>query len=126
MRIAFAKPELPESGTIVAGVLEEHRLTRTAQQLDKLTKGAIGRALGVGRFKGRADEQLAVLAPQGVAATRILLMGLGKGEALDALKLQQIGGRIVAALNGAGERAATIAVDEVAGARLSPGEMAAH
>jgi len=126
MKIAFAKPALPESGTVVAGVLEEHRLTPTAQQLDKLTKGAVSRALGAGRFKGRVDEQLAVLAPQGVAATRVLLMGLGKGEALDALKLQQIGGRIVAALNAAGERAATVAVDEVAGARLGLGEMAAH
>jgi Leucyl aminopeptidase len=99
MKIAFAKSELPSAGTIVVGVLEEHRLTPTAQQLDKLTKGAIGRALGVGRFKGRPDEQLAILAPPGIEAARILLIGLGKADALDAATLLAIGGRIAAALN---------------------------
>ncbi|HEY8015577.1 MAG TPA: leucyl aminopeptidase [Dongiaceae bacterium] len=126
MKIAFAKSELPSAGTIVVGVLEEHRLTPTAQQLDKLTKGAIGRALSVGRFKGRPDEQLAILAPPGIEAARILLIGLGKADSLDAATLLAIGGRIAAALNGAGEHAAAVAVDEVAGARIGTGEMAAY
>jgi leucyl aminopeptidase len=126
MKISFVKSELPSAGTIVVGVLEEHRLTPTAQQVDKLTKGAIGRALGVGRFKGRPDEQLAILAPPGIDASRILLTGLGKADALDALTLQAVGGRVASALNAAGEQTATVAVDEIAGARLGTGEMAAH
>jgi len=126
MKIAFAKSELPSAGTIVVGVLEEHRLTPTAQQLDKLTKGAIGRALSVGRFKGRPDEQLAILAPPGIEAARILLIGLGKADSLDAATLLAIGGRIAAALNAAGEHAGSVAVDEIAGARIGTGEMAAH
>jgi leucyl aminopeptidase len=126
MKISFVKSELPSAGTIVVGVLEEHRLTPTAQQVDKLTKGAIGRALGVGRFKGRPDEQLAILAPPGIDASRILLIGLGKADSLDALTLQAVGGRVATALNAAGEQGATVAVDEVAGARLGTGEMAAH
>ena len=126
MKIAFAKSELPSAGTIVVGVLEEHRLTPTAQQLDKLTKGAIGRALSVGRFKGRPDEQLAILAPPGIEAARILLIGLGKADSLDAATLLAIGGRIAAALNAAGEHGASVAVDEIAGARIGTGEMAAY
>ncbi|HEX7199142.1 MAG TPA: M17 family peptidase N-terminal domain-containing protein, partial [Dongiaceae bacterium] len=126
MKISFVKSELPSAGTIVVGVLEEHRLTPTAQQVDKLTKGAIARALGVGRFKGRPDEQLAILAPPGIDASRILLIGLGKADSLDALTLQAVGGRIATALNAAGEQGATVAVDEIAGARLGTGEMAAH
>ena len=126
MKIAFAKSELPSAGTIVVGVLEEHRLTPTAQQLDKLTKGAIGRALSVGRFKGRPDEQLAILAPPGIEAARILLIGLGKADSLDAATFLAIGGRIAAALNAAGESAASVAVDEIAGARIGTSEMAAY
>src|SRR5262249_1458856 len=99
MKIAFAKPELPDSGTVVVGVLEENQLTPTAQQLDKQTKGGVSRALAVGRFKGRPEEQLAVLAPQGLAVGRVLLVGLGKPEALDELTMQAIGGRLLAALN---------------------------
>ncbi len=125
MKIVFAKPELPSVGTIVVGVLAEHRLTPTAQQLDRQSKGAIGRALSVGRFKGRPDEQLAILAPQGVEAARILLVGLGKGDSLDALTLQAIGGRIAGALNAAGEHAAAVAVDEIAGAGIGVAEAAA-
>jgi leucyl aminopeptidase len=126
MKIAFAKPELPSQGTLVVGVLEEHRLTPTAQQADKQSKGAIARALAVGRFKGRPEDQLSILAPQGLEAQRIQLLGLGKPEALDALTLQAIGGRLAAALNAAGEHSAFVAVDEVAGARLGVGEMAAN
>ena len=126
MKIAFAKPELPGSGTVVVGVLEEHRLTPTAQLIDKQTKGAITRALSVGRFKGRPEEQLAILAPQGIDAGRILLVGLGKAEALDALALQAIGGRVVAAMNAAGEHAVAIAVDEIGGLKLSLAEAAAQ
>ena len=126
MKITFAKPELPSAGTLVVGILEEHRLTPTAQQAEKQSKGAIGRALAVGRFKGRPEDQVSILAPQGLEAQRILLVGLGKPEALDALTLQAIGGRMAAALNAAGEHSAAVAVDEVAGARLSLAEMAAH
>ena len=126
MKIAFAKPELPGSGTIVVGVLEEHRLTPTAQMIDKQIKGAISRALSVGRFKGRPDEQMAVLAPQGIEAGRILLVGLGKAEALDALALQAIGGRVAVAMNAAGEHAVGVALDEIGGLKLSLAEAAAQ
>jgi leucyl aminopeptidase len=126
MKIAFAKPELPDAGTVVVGILDENRLTPTAQQLDKQTKGALSRALAVGRFKGRPEDQLAVLAPQGLAVARVLLVGLGKADALDALTLQAIGGRVVAALNAAGEHAVYVAVDEIAGAKVGLADMAAH
>jgi leucyl aminopeptidase len=126
MKIAFAKPEVPDSGTLVVGVLDDNRLTPTAQQLDKQSKGAIGRALAVGRFKGRADEQLAILAPQGLSMARILLIGLGKAEALDPLTAQAIGGRLAAALNAAGEQAAAVGIDAISGAKLNGAELAAH
>ena len=126
MKIAFAKPEQPGSGTLVVGVLEEHRLTPTAQFVDRQTKGAIARALAVGRFKGKPVEQLSILAPQGIQAGRILLIGLGKAEALDGLTLQAIGGRLVSALNAAGEHAAAVAIDEVSGLKLSLADAAAH
>ncbi|MGH6927232.1 MAG: M17 family peptidase N-terminal domain-containing protein, partial [Dongiaceae bacterium] len=52
MKISFSKIELPSSGAIVVGVYEDRKLTPTAAQLDKQTKGAIERALGASRFKG--------------------------------------------------------------------------
>ncbi|NJO33698.1 MAG: hypothetical protein HC869_11705, partial [Rhodospirillales bacterium] len=45
MKISFSKIELPSSGAVVVGVYEDRKLTPTAAQLDKQTKGAIERAL---------------------------------------------------------------------------------
>ncbi len=125
MKIAFGKIEIPSSGTIVVGVHEDRKLTPTAAQLDKQTKGAIERAMAASRFRGRADDLLAVLAPAGLEASRILLVGLGKPGALDALGAQSAGGRVVAHLNSAGESAAAVAVDDAADGKLSTAEIAA-
>ena len=53
MKISFSKIELPSSGAIVVGVYEDRKLTPTAAQLDKQTKGAIERALAASRFAAR-------------------------------------------------------------------------
>ena len=64
MKISFAKPELPNAGALVVGVLDERRLTSTAAALDRDTEGAVGRALAASRrFKGRGEDLLTVLAP---------------------------------------------------------------
>ena len=95
MKIAFAKPQLPTEGAVVVGVLEGKALTATAQKLDGVTGGALTRALATGRFDGKRDQTLTILAPTGLDASRILLVGLGKPEALDALVASQIDAGVV-------------------------------
>jgi leucyl aminopeptidase len=126
MKIAFAKLEQPNSGAIVAGVFEDRKLTPTAAALDRQTDGAVTRALAGSRFKGKPDNLLALIAPAGLELSRIVLVGLGKPDTIDALALQATGGRIVAHLNSVGESKAAVAIDEVPGATLSPAEQAAH
>ena len=127
MKLVFAKPDLPRDGAIVAGVLDERRLTSSAAALDRDTEGAIGRALAASsRFKGRGDDLLNLLAPAGLGASRVVLVGLGKPDALDARTAQAVGGRILAYLNGTGETAAAIAVDDIEGCRLGAAEIAAN
>jgi leucyl aminopeptidase len=126
MKIAFAKPELPSTGAVVVGVLEDLKLTPSAAALDKQLKGAIGRAIGASRFKGRPEDVLPILAPAGTELTRVVLIGLGKLSALDELAAQAVGGRIVAHLNAAGEKDAMVMVDEIGDAKLAPAATAAH
>jgi len=126
MKISFSKPEVPEGGAVVVGVYDDRKLTPTAAQLDKQTKGAIGRALAASRFKGRPDDLLSVLAPAGVDASRIVLVGLGKPGSLDSLGVQAIGGRLVANLANSGETAVAVAVDDGTDQKLSTAEQAAH
>ena len=126
MKVAFSKPELPSQGAYIVGVLEGRKLTNAAAQAEKATKGAVSRALNASRFKGGHDEQLILLAPQGLDASRLILSGLGSPAKLDGFAFEAIGGRLIAALNGAGEREATIAVESIAGCSLSEGEIAAR
>src|SRR6185437_9353187 len=126
MKIVFAESSVPKSGTLVVGVLDDRKLTSSAQRIDKATGGMLTRAIGASRFKGGKDDVLAVLAPSGLDVARVILMGLGKAASLDARTWQNAGGRIVAQLNGAGESAAQVEIDKIDGAKLSAAEAAAE
>jgi leucyl aminopeptidase len=126
MKIHFAKFEIPESGALAVGALDDRKLQASATALDKAAKGALIRALGVSRFKGRSDDLLQLLAPGDLPLSRVLLFGLGQATAVDALAAQAIGGRLTAYANGTGDSALAIAIDAIPGAALSPAEMAAN
>src|SRR6202040_3989090 len=59
-------------------------------------------------------------------ASRIVLAGLGKPESPDARSFQQLGGNLVAHLNGAGEQEATLMIDAAEGASIGATEAAAE
>src|SRR5579885_3299223 len=105
MKIEFVEPELPCPGAVAVGIWEEGALTPAARKLDGMTGGALARALSVSpRFHGRKDDLLTVVAPQGVPASRIVLVGLGKPAAMDARLLQDIGGLLGTHLSDTGDR----------------------
>jgi leucyl aminopeptidase len=127
MEISFAEPDEPRSGAVVVGIWEEGALTPAARRLDQTTGGAITRALSVTpRFRGKKDELLPIVGPANLPVSRIVLAGLGKPEQADARVFRQLGGNLVAHLNGAGESEATFAVDLEDGAPISRTEAAAE
>jgi leucyl aminopeptidase len=67
-----------------------------------------------------------VLAPAGMAASRLLLVGLGKPEALDEKALETIGAQVTARLLAAGETRASLEMDAPKGCKVKKGEIAAH
>jgi leucyl aminopeptidase len=126
MKVAFAKPEPATSGSYVVGVLEDRKLTPAAAALDKKTGGVLTRAMGSSRFKGRKDDVLDIVAPKGLPVARIVLVGLGKVEQIDAPRLQALGGNLLAHLNRIGEALGTLAVENLTGAPLPATDMAAN
>ena len=126
MKVAFAKPEIPASGTLVALAADGRKLGKLAGQLDKATKGAITRALEASRFKGGAEEFLTILAPAGVEVARIIVAGIGAPAKYDALAAQSLGGRLVAALNGTGEKDVSVWVEPIGDMKLDEAEFAAN
>jgi leucyl aminopeptidase len=103
MKISFAEPALPKSGTLVVGVTEERLLTPEATELDRDTGGALVRAMAASRFVGKKGQLLSILAPVNVPVGRIVLAGLGKLDTVDILQLEKLGADVYAHLAGTGE-----------------------
>jgi len=118
MKISFAEPDKPRSGAVVVGVWEDGVMTPAARHLDEASGGAITRAMSAAtRFRGKKEELLPIIGPANLSVSRIVLAGLGKPEALDALSIEELGGNLAAHLNRAGETQATFAIevgDEIA------------
>ncbi len=126
MKIAFGKIALPSEGAIAVGVLEGRVLTAFGKELDHKTGGAVTRAMAASRFEGKKDQTLTILAPTGIEASRILLVGLGKADKLDGKGAQALGGVVAATLAGTGDAAASLVIEQVEGAALWPADFAAH
>ncbi|MDJ0684920.1 MAG: leucyl aminopeptidase [Alphaproteobacteria bacterium] len=110
MKVGFADKAPQKTGTIIVGVHEGRKLTAAAQMLDAATDGAVSRSVKTAGFNGKKHQTLQILAPAGVKADRIVLMGLGKG--LSALDAAKTGGALCALLNAVHEKDAVIHLDE--------------
>src|SRR5580698_2776410 len=124
--VASADVTARESGAWVVAAAEKAALLPAAVRLDKASGGALTRALKFSRFTGKAGQFLEVLAPSGVKASRLLLVGLGKPESLDEKGLETLGAQIVGRLFAAGETAANLEIEVPKGSKVKKGELAAH
>ncbi|WP_207476236.1 leucyl aminopeptidase [Arenibaculum pallidiluteum] len=98
MKFNFADAALPKAGTLAILVAADRRLGALGQELDRITGGAVGRAMETARFSGKAEETLSLLAPGGTELDRVLLVGIGKPEQVDEQALAAAGGIAYAAL----------------------------
>jgi len=133
MQISFVAPAdvttksgTKEGGAQVVGAIEGAALLPAAVRLDRASGGALTRALKVSRFTGKPGQMVEVLAPSGMRASRLLLVGLGKPESLDEKGLETLGAQIAGRLYGAGESQASIEIDVPKGAKVKKSELAAH
>jgi len=126
MQISFVTNEAAGDGAWVVGAVEGSALLPSAVRLDKASGGALTRALKYSRFTGKTGQILEVLAPAGVKASRLLLVGLGKAESLDEKGLETLAAQIVARLYTSGEIAARFEIDPPKDAKIKKAELAAH
>jgi leucyl aminopeptidase len=126
MNINFAAPAAIKAGSWVVGAVEGGVLLPAALAADKASGAALTRALKFARFKGAPGQMVDVLAPAGVAASRLLLVGLGKPETLDEKGLETIGAQIAARLLAGNDSVTTFDIDVPKGCKVKKGELAAH
>jgi leucyl aminopeptidase len=97
-----------KTGCLVIGVFENKKLSQTAQILDK--KGAISAAIKSGDITGKAGSTLLMRQIDGVAAERLLLVGLGTEDGTTDKNFTSASQAIARALASLGAQDAIIAL----------------
>ena len=126
MRLTFSSPDLSRPGALAVFATENATLSASAQKLDRQTGGAIKRAISASKFKGNRGQTLKLLAPQGVKASQILVVGLGKADGIDVLAAQNAGGIIVREFSRSVEATGSVVVDPIKGAKITASDFAAN
>src|SRR5262245_5542716 len=109
MQINFTKPEIPDEGALVLGVLEDEQ-SELLDQLHKKSKGATERALKAARFTGAKGQVVELLAPAGIDLDRVIVVGEGKSADYNPGVAENVGAQAAARLLTSGEKAATVFV----------------
>ncbi len=109
-------PEKLRSGCVVAGVFEGGKLSGAAQALDKATKHYLSDIIARGDMSGKASSTLLLQKIPGIAAERVLLVGLGKPGELNGKAAVEILRATFSALNATPVKDAVLfIVDDVVG-----------
>ncbi|RMD90893.1 MAG: leucyl aminopeptidase, partial [Alphaproteobacteria bacterium] len=111
MRIEFTSPQFPASGALVVFAAKGADLAASAAEVDRLTSGALGRAIKASRYDGSRGDVVEILAPSGLDASRVILVGLGTPGELTPVEFEKIGGQITARLLTSGEARVTVLLD---------------
>ena len=89
------------------------RLDGAVAALDKRLGGALRSAIGSGDFRGRSGEVLPLYPTAGGKLQRVLLLGLGEADALDAGELRRAAGRAVGHAMSKNARSLSIALPKL-------------
>jgi len=111
MKVSFADMALPTSGAVVFLVEEDKGLSGLAAEADTACGGALAKACKISRFTGASGQTQEIVAPAGLSAERVLILGVGKSSARTEADSVEIGAKAVATLSASGSIHATIIVE---------------
>ncbi len=121
MQIEFVAPtDTAADGAWVVCVAEGGALSPAAARLDAASGGALARAVAGVKFTGAKGKTLDIVAPSGLSASRVMLMGLGEAAELDANRVEALAAEAYQALKTSGAEVLTVDIAE------GSAELAAH
>ncbi|MHB2168054.1 leucyl aminopeptidase [Alsobacter sp. R-9] len=95
IKVAFASPALPASGALVIFVGDDLAIPESVLALvGEAVSDAVARASAAEGFKGKAGSGLTLLAPAGLQADRLVVMGLGSAKDRGETNYVDLGGAI--------------------------------
>lgn len=99
MKVTFETNPRQKADAFVVFATEKGQLTKSAAALDKKAKGAIKRAIAAEGFQGKKGKVISLSGTKGIAASHIIVMGLGKASEMKAHDFEEAGSCLVPALN---------------------------
>jgi leucyl aminopeptidase len=93
----------PRAATVVYFAEEGEGLSSHLQKLDAQSGGVISKAMQVAAFKRKRKSAIEILAPHGVSAGRLFIIGVGDPKTLNTREWMEIGGAVRGKLPKAGE-----------------------
>jgi leucyl aminopeptidase len=109
----FVAPENHSSACVAVGVFEPRRLSAEAGALDRASRGQIREFLRSGDMDGRAGSTRLLYRVRGVAAERVLLVGLGREKEFDERQFRDCARAALTALHETGARSACLYLAEL-------------
>ena len=88
--LTTAAPETADSACVLVGVYEHGVLTSAAARVDGAIGSAIKHQVESGDISGKAGSTTLIYAPAGIAAKRVLVVGLGTQKGFDAARYQKV------------------------------------
>jgi leucyl aminopeptidase len=113
--LSFAFRSAPADGVAVVFAGEGLKLTRSAEDLDKKSKGLLAKAAEITGFKGKKDQLVDLIAPQGLKFARVILAGTDKTASFGQEDWLNLGGSVRGLLTGKEAPAAHIFLESVDG-----------
>ena len=110
-------PEMRATPCIVVGVYAGRKLSAAASALDRAAQGALGEILRRGDMEGKLGSTLILYHLPGVAAERVLLVGLGEETALREREYREAARAAVKAAQETGAGTLTLCFTEIRAGR---------
>ncbi|HLL27797.1 MAG TPA: leucyl aminopeptidase [Xanthobacteraceae bacterium] len=98
-KISFSEPKPATGGTLVVLVDEDLRSGRLTRRALQPAGDLISRAARAEGFKGKKGKTLDVIAPAGLKAERLLVLGLGKLKEIKPADWAKLGGGVMGKLS---------------------------
>jgi len=121
--VSFVSRTAPAEGVVVMFAEEGPKLSPTAQDLDKKSKGLLSKAANITGFRGKKEQSVDLIAPQGVKFARLVLVGMGKADSYSTEDWLNLGGMVRGVLGGKEASSAHIFLD-VTGGDIKPADIA--
>jgi leucyl aminopeptidase len=125
MKIKFAAPSLPQSGTLVLLAGEGPQLAPLGEDADRASGGHVRRAMTAAKFEGKKDQSVELVAPADTGIDRVIVLGAGDVTKLQARDIEMLGGTAAGALQAAKVSEASIAAELPGEPAIQPGDVAA-